>query len=137
MQTKRAAPAGSASDQEQADRDLGTAWRRAGLALGDLGTDIGDSLRTAWVAAAGREPERTGEGLRRLADLFDRSVETARTAATSEEARSRVNSSARQAGDRLEYAVRLSLAELGRTLERADPAARGEYRRRDEESGLD
>lgn len=136
MQTDEAAPAGGATDQEQADRDLGTAWRRAGLALGDLGTDIGDSLRTAWAAAA-REPEQTGEGLRRLADLFDRSVETARTAATSEEARSRVNSSARQAGERLEHAVRLSLAELGRTLERADPAARNEYRRRDEESGLD
>jgi hypothetical protein len=106
------------------DRSLTDAWRRAGLALGDLGTDVGDSLRDAWSAQPPREPEEAADALRRMADAFERSVATARDAARSPEARQRVNEGAREAGTALDRAVRLSLAELGRSLERLDPDRR-------------
>ncbi len=109
------------NDPTQREPDLGEAWRRAGLAFGELGTNLGDSVRTAWTASGADTPDRAGEGLRRLGDLLDRSVDTARSAAKSPESRERVNSAARRAGEHLEYAVRLSLSELGRQLERAAP----------------
>jgi hypothetical protein len=136
--SREAGAASGAASDETRDRDLGTAWRRAGLALGDLGSGIGDSLKSAWAAAGERRPDRPGEGLRRIADLLDRSVETARSAAGSDEARSRVNTSARRAGEQLERAVRLSLAELGRSLERVDPDRAAERRSaRHHDSALD
>ncbi len=141
-------PGGDAADTEttaeeevERDRSLGAAWRRAGLAFGDIGSDVGDSLRRAWAASGEQEGDEPADGLRRLAELFERSVDTARSTATSPEARAQVNASARRAGERLEHAVRLSLAELGRTLERARPeerpARRDAGRPRNDESALD
>jgi hypothetical protein len=103
-------------------RDLGEAWRRAGSALGNMGGDVGDSVRQAWDAS-GREPdpEHPADALRRFADAVERSVATARGAATSPEARQRVTESAREANDAIERAVRLSLAEVGRALQRLEP----------------
>jgi hypothetical protein len=106
------------NDQE---RSLTEAWRRAGLALGDLGTDVGDSLREAWSSQPPRDPEEAADALRRLADVFERSAATARDTAASPEARQRVNEGAREAGSAIDNAVRLSLAELGRALQRFEP----------------
>lgn len=102
--------------------DLASAWRNVGEALGRLGGGIGESVRGAWESSgAEAEPEPPSQGLRRVADAFDRGVESARRAATSPEARDRVNADARQAGSQLERAMRLSIAELGRTLQRVAP----------------
>jgi hypothetical protein len=103
-------------------RDLGEAWRRAGTALGNMGGDVGNSVRQAWDAS-GREPdpEHPADALRRFADVVERSVVTARGAAASPEARQRVSEGAREANDAIERAVRLSLAELGRALQRLEP----------------
>lgn len=147
MQTDEIRPGGETADTEtsseeevERDRSLGAAWRRAGLAFGDLGSDVGESVRRAWAASGEHAQDEPADGLRRLAELFERSVDTARSTATSPEARAQVNASARRAGERLEHAVRLSLAELGRTLERARPEerpARRDMRRRNDESALD
>lgn len=111
--------------------DLASEWRSVGEALARLGGGIGESVRSAWessgaTAEAEGEPEAPSQGLRRVADAFDRGVESARRAATSPEARARVNADARQAGSRLEHAMRLSIAELGRTLQRVAPDDRGD-----------
>jgi hypothetical protein len=45
------------------DRSLADAWRRAGLAFGDLGSDIGDSLREAWEKQPPRDPEEGPAGM--------------------------------------------------------------------------
>jgi hypothetical protein len=113
------------------ERSLTEAWRRAGLALGDLGTDVGDSLREAWTGRPPRDPEETADALRRMADAFERSVATARDAATSPEARRRVNEGAKEAGSAIDNAFRLSLAELGRALQRFEPRDDDEPERQD------
>ena len=107
--------------------DLAAEWRRVGEALGQLGGGIGDSVRTAWESSAPESeagPEPPSQGLRRVADAFDRGVDSARRAASSPEARERVNADARVAGSQLERAMRLSIAELGRTLQRVAPENR-------------
>lgn len=103
--------------------DLASEWRNVGEALGRLGGGIGDSVRSAWESSASpdAEPEASSQGLRRVADAFDRGVDSARRAAGSPEARERVNADARRAGSQLERAMRLSIAELGRTLQRVAP----------------
>ena len=109
--------------------DLASEWRNVGEALGRLGGGIGESVRTAWESSgAEAEAEPPSQGLRRVADAFDRGVESARRAATSPEAPERVNADARQAGSRLERAMRLSIAELGRTLQRVAPDDRSDAR---------
>jgi hypothetical protein len=117
-------PTGNRADEESGtgSRDLGEAWRRAGTALGNMGGDVGDSVRQAWDAS-GREPdpEHPADALRRFADVVERSVATARGAAASPEARQRVGEGAREANDAIERAVRLSLAEVGRALQRLEP----------------
>ena len=113
-------PAGQSDERGRAD--LGEAWRRAGAALGSSGGGVGESVRQAWETA-GREPEpdAPADSLRRLADVVERSVTTARSAASSPEARDRLGAGAREANDAIERAVRLSLAELGRSLQRLEP----------------
>ena len=107
--------------------DLASEWRNVGEALGRLGGGIGESVRNAWESSGSEaEAEQPSQGLRRVADAFDRGVESARRAATSPEARERVNADARQAGSRLERAMRLSIAELGRTLQRVAPDDRAD-----------
>lgn len=109
--------------------DLASEWRNVGEALGRLGGGIGESVRTAWESSSSEtEAEQPSQGLRRVADAFDRGVESARRAATSPEARDRVNADARQAGSQLERAMRLSIAELGRTLQRVAPDDRSDAR---------
>lgn len=104
------------------DPDLISAWRGVGDALTRLGGGIGESIRAAWESSAPHQPgEAPAQGLRRLADAFDRGVESARRAATSPEARELVNAEARRAGTQLDRAVRLSIAEVGRTLQRVAP----------------
>lgn len=123
------APGGGPSPAGASDAaaDLATEWRRVGEALGRLGSGIGDSVRSAWDATAPEEAttEAPSQGLRRVADAFDRGVESARRTAGSPEARDLVNEEARRAGSQLERAMRLSIAELGRTLQRAAPDDRG------------
>jgi hypothetical protein len=107
--------------------DLAAEWRRVGEALGQLGGGIGDSVRTAWESSGSddeAEAEPPSQGMRRVADAFDRGVDSARRAASSPEARERVNADARRAGSQLERAMRLSIAELGRTLQRVAPEDR-------------
>lgn len=107
--------------------DLAAEWRKVGEALGRLGGGIGDSVRSAWESSAPESeagPEAPSQGLRRVADAFDRGVESARRAASSPESRDRVNADARVAGSQLERAMRLSIAELGRTLQRVAPEDR-------------
>jgi hypothetical protein len=109
--------------------DLASEWRNVGEALGRLGGGIGESVRSAWESSgAEAEPEPPSQGLRRVADAFDRGVDSARRAATSPEARERVNTDARQAGSQLERAMRLSIAEIGRTLQRVAPNDRSDAR---------
>lgn len=109
--------------------DLAAEWRKVGEALGRLGGGIGDSVRGAWESSAPESeagPEAPSQGLRRVADAFDRGVDSARRAASSPEARDRVNADARVAGSQLERAMRLSIAELGRTLQRVAPEDRAD-----------
>lgn len=112
--------AGSGGETTGARADVGTAWRQVGESLASLGSGVGDTLRQAWEGTT-PSPKSAPEGLRQLADALERGIDTARSAATSPEARQRVNDDARRAGERLDRAVRLSIAEIGRTLQKVEP----------------
>jgi hypothetical protein len=111
---------GYEAETPSARTDVGTAWRQVGDSLASRGSGGGGALRQAWEGTS-PSPKSAPEGLRQLADALERGIDTARSAATSPESRQRVNEDARRAGERLDRAVRLSIAEIGRTLQRVEP----------------